>query len=161
MWCVCAARKRCDGGLKRVRSLRLETKEVCCVISHLLHPYTARLILNATHARHAVRPPSVSVTLFNTHEKFPGSHLTSHASVKDGRVARHGLLVGDLALHRLAAARDELDEALVVEPTKAQEAGDSEAVESARSSTRGSGWTPSGPLSPLGAPSQPELPRTP
>ena len=130
------------------------------LLVNLLHPYTIDFKRH-THARHAVRPPSVSVTLFNTHEKFPGSHLTSHASVKDGRVARHGLLVGDLALHRLAAARDELDEALVVEPTKAQEAGDSEAVESARSSTRGSGWTPSGPVSPLGAPSQPELPRTP
>ena len=39
----------------------------------------------------------------------------SPSSVEDGGVARHGLLVRDRALHRLAAARDELDEALVVE----------------------------------------------
>ena len=35
------------------------------------------------------------------------------------------------------------------------------ALEAAGSSSRGSGWAPSGPVSPLGAPSQPELPGAP
>eukprot|EP00964_Phaeocystis_antarctica_P100751 scaffold66324_cov75-Phaeocystis_antarctica.AAC.1 len=37
-------------------------------------------------------------------------------------------------------------------------AGKSAALEAARSSIRGGGWAPSGPASPLGAPSQPEPP---
>ena len=39
--------------------------------------------------------------------------------------------------------------------------GKSAASEVASSSTRGSGWAPSGPVSPVGAPSQPELPGAP
>ena len=41
------------------------------------------------------------------------------------------------------------------------EAGKWAALEAARSSTRGGGWAPSGLVSPVGAPSQPELPGAP
>eukprot|EP00964_Phaeocystis_antarctica_P113929 scaffold77897_cov44-Phaeocystis_antarctica.AAC.2 len=59
-----------------------------------------------------------------------------------------GLLAGQLVLHPLLRL-------------KGQGRGKSAALEAASSNTRGSGWAPSGPVSPVGALSQPELPGAP